>query len=105
MAKIKTENIVFWILIIIIIAIIIWKLFGSPTDLATYLSIFSIMTALIISIWKGIYNLDTKLNNKITSLDRKTSMSFMKLKNDLDNNFTKVNERLVNIGGLIKKKK
>ena len=85
MAKVKIENIVFWILIIIIIAIIIWKLFGSPTDLATYLSIFSIMTALIISIWKGIYNLEIKLNNKITRLDRKTSMSFMRLKNDLDN--------------------
>ena len=105
MAKVKIENIVFWILIIIIIAIIIWKLFGSPTDLATYLSIFSIMTALIISIWKGIYNLEIKLNNKITRLDRKTSMSFMRLKNDLDNNFTKVSDRLGTIENLIKRKK
>ncbi len=101
MAKIKIEHIVFWIIIVMIITIIIWKLFGSPTDLATYISLLTLVAASEIIMWKSIY-----------SLDKKTSIGFIKakydinnLKTEMNNKLNEINKKLINIESLIKRKK
>jgi hypothetical protein len=104
MARVKPEDIAFWIIISMIIAIIIWKVFGSPTDTATLITLTAFIAALIIALWKGIYSIESKVNIKLHNLDKKTSLSFMKLKNNMNNHFTNINKRLDNIENLIKNK-
>ena len=50
MKKIKIEDIVFWLLIIAVISIAIWKIFGSPTDTSSIIAIalFTVDSELII---------------------------------------------------------
>ncbi len=63
------------------------------------------MAALIISVWKGIYSLESKTSNKIGSLDKKTSLGFMKVKNDLETIRKDINSRFDDLENLIRKKK
>lgn len=105
MTKIRPEDVVFWIIIAMIVAIIIWKLFGSPTDLATYASIFTLIATSQIVIWKHIYRIENKLDNKLHGLDKKTAISFVKMKHDIydlrkdmNNRFDTINEKLDNLG-------
>lgn len=93
----KTDDIVFWILALAAIALIIWKLFGSPTDLATFISVALFVIGLEFLLWRKVY-----------SLDKKTSLGFMKAKHDMDNlgkefnhGFDKISTRLDNIEKLI----
>ena len=73
MVKIKLEDIVFWILIIVIVAIIVWKLFGSPSDTAILMTSVLFMISIILTLWKKVYN-----------IERKTEVGFMKVRGDLN---------------------
>ena len=69
----KIENIAFWILILSAIALSIWKLFESPSDIATIISIASLSIGSELLIWKEIFK-----------IDKKTAIGFIKLKTDLE---------------------
>jgi len=86
MSKIKIEDIVFWFFIIAIIAIAIWKLFGSPTDTASIITIALFVAGSELIIWKYIFN-----------LEKKTAISFTKLRYE-------INKRFDNLENLIKNK-
>lgn len=68
--RIRIEDVLFWILILVSTAIIIWKLFGSPTDLATIISVGTFLITSEILLWKY-----------VLKIDKNTSMEFMRVKN------------------------
>ena len=97
--KIKIEDILFWIIILLIIAVAIWKLIGSPTDTATLISITLFIASSEILLWRAIF-----------SIEKKSSLGFVKMKNDLEKyqmnlNFKldKANENIDKIEKLILK--
>jgi hypothetical protein len=92
MRKIKIEDIILWIIIAAIVAIAVWKIVGSPTDTATLISISLFIVASEILLWKA-----------ILASDKKVTVSFMRIKNDLDNNNNQLNNRLDKIENLINK--
>ena len=91
MVKIKIEDIIFWILVFATIAVIIWKLVGSPTDMGTIIGIGSFILSSEILIWK-----------KIFSIESKTTIGFMKVKHNLKLMENNIISKLNNIEKKIK---
>lgn len=98
--KIRIEDIIFWIIVAIIVAIVIWILSGSPPIENSLPSLTSFIIASEVLLWRTLYK-----------IDKKTSNGFIKMKNnlnnlekDIKNSFNEVNKRLINIENLIKKK-
>ncbi len=100
---IKFEDILFWILILAIVAIIIWKLHGSPTDTGTIVGIGTFLISSEALIWKAIFNNDKKTSLKLFEMDKKTAISFIKIKNEMNNRFDKIEDKLNIINNKIKK--
>ena len=93
MNKIKIENIMFWILIVAAIAIIIWKLFGSPSDIATLISLISLLIGSEIMLWKNHF-----------TIEKNTTLGFMKVSHDFVDLRKDLNIQLNEIKILIKNK-
>jgi len=81
--KLKIEDIVFWIIILAMISLALWLISGSPTDTSAIIALTMFVTASEILIWKNLFN-----------IDRKTSIGFEKIKNELDKKFTELNRNL-----------
>lgn len=99
--EIKIEDVIFWIAILAIIGIIIWKLFGSPTDIATLISVTSLLVMSELALWKKLY-----------SIEKKVAVGFMKVRGEVNliRNYIKhhinyINQRFDNLEALIRKKK
>ena len=101
MTKIKLEIIIVWILILLSIAIAVWLLIGSPPASNGLLAIISFIAASVIAISKTFFSLDNKISQVANSLDKKTEVSFVKIKYELK----QINTRLNSIENLIKRKK
>lgn len=84
----KIEDILFWIIMMLIIGLAIWKIVGSPTDTATLIAVTLFIASSEILIWKAIF-----------SADKKTAVGFEKIKSKLDI----IDNKLNNIQLLIKK--
>lgn len=69
---IKIEDIMFWIIILLIIATALWLLSGSPGETDALISIALFVAASELLIWK-----------KLFSIDKRTAISFEKVKSDL----------------------
>ncbi|MBI2042789.1 hypothetical protein HYT25_00170 [Candidatus Pacearchaeota archaeon] len=74
MTRMKIEDITFWIIIILIIALAIWLLLGSPTDTSAIVALAVFVAASEILIWKSLF-----------SIDKKTAIGFEKIKNSIEN--------------------
>ena len=81
--KIRIEDIMFWILIALIIGVAIWKLIGSPTDTATLISVALFFVGSEILLWKTFF-----------SVEKKTAISFIKIKGEIEKQYSKVNINL-----------
>ncbi len=97
----KIEDIIFWIAIIAIIGIIMWKLFGSPTDMATSVSVASLLVMSELALWRELY-----------SIEGKVAVGFVKVRGDINlirddikHHIKYINQRFDNLENLIKKKK
>lgn len=99
--EIKIEDIIFWIVIIAIIGLIIWKLFGSPTDLATIITIASLLAMGELSLLKKVYNLERKVAVGFT----RVSLDMNLIRNDIKHHLNYINKRFDNLENLIKIKK
>ena len=73
--KIKFEDIIFWLLIAGIIAIALWLLHGSPTEVNAIIAVAIFVATSEILLWKTFFN-----------IDKRTSVSFEKVKNTIDKN-------------------
>lgn len=98
MAKIKIEDIVFWILVFAIIGVMVWKLFGSQTDVGMIIGVGTFLLTSEILTWK-----------KIFAIESKTAIGFMKVKHNLElmenrinNRFDKLEDSLIKIERKIK---
>lgn len=74
MEKLNLESIVFWIIIILLIAIALWMLSGSPTDSSAIVAIAVFVAASEILLWKSLF-----------SMDNKNSVGFERIRNDINN--------------------
>lgn len=88
---VKFENIIFWLLILGIIAVALWLLVGSPTETSAIITIASFVAASEILLWKALFN-----------IDKKTVISFVKLRNEMGNRFNSIEGKLNNIEDKLK---
>lgn len=98
--RLKAEDIVFFIGIILAIFVLLWLLYGSP----------SVENALI-SVGLFIITSEVLLWRKYFKIDKNVSIGFVKVKSDLNSlrkdmnvEFEKINDKLNNIKDLINKK-
>ncbi len=70
--RIKIEDIIFWIIILIIIAIAAWLLSGSPPEVNALISIALFVAASEMLLWKVLF-----------LAEKKTEIGFIKVKKDL----------------------
>lgn len=91
--SIKFEDILFWILILAAVAVIIWKLHGSPTDTGAIVGIGTFLISSEALIWKRIFKIEKDFNNNFSKMDKNITVSFMKLRNDFDKNNLIINNR------------
>ena len=85
--KIKFEDIMFFIIIGLLIFIALWLLSGSPTITTTIISVVIFVATSEMLLWK-----------KIFSMDKNTAISFVRLKNDINN----IDKKLEDIKDLFK---
>ena len=78
----KIEHILFWILILAVVGIALWMLFGSPTLEAGLISIGLFIVGSEILLWRTFF-----------AFDKKTAVGFERVKLD----FERVNDKLGNI--------
>jgi len=90
----KIEYIAFWILIVLIVGLAVWKLIGSPTDTSSLIALALFTAGSELLLWKAIFK-----------IDKKTSIGFVKLKDDMNSNFKHINEKLNNWESTFKRKK
>mgnify|MGYP001560852760 CR=1 FL=1 len=88
----KTEDIIFWIIICLIVGVAIWKLVGSPTDTAALISITLFVAGSEIILWKALFK-----------TDKRTEIGFIKIKNDINNLKEDINKKHQELKQLIKK--
>ncbi len=86
MVKIKIEDILFWIFIAIIVGTALWLLHGSPPEMSAIITIALGVAGSELLIWKSLFK-----------TDKKTAISFMKIKNEIEKNSLIINNKLDNI--------
>ncbi len=91
--KMKIEDIIFWLIIALIVGVAVWKMIGSPTDTSALIAVSLFVAGSEILIWKAMFN-----------IDKKTSVGFIKIKNELENikiSSDNLNRKIDNIKNLI----
>ena len=99
----EIKNIMFWVLILSAVGVAVWLLIGSPTIEQGLLMITIFIASSEILIWKTIFKKDNKNNLNFERLDKKTTISFEKMKSHMNNKFLEINNQLNEIKLLIKK--
>ena len=82
----KIADIIFWLLIALIVGVAIWKIVGSPTDTAALISISLFIAGSEIMIWKTFFR-----------MDKKVSIGFIKIRNEIDNKLGNLNNSFNNL--------
>ncbi len=80
---VKLEDILFWIFIMIIVGTALWLLSGSPPEMSAIITIGLAVAGSELMIWK-----------KIFEIDKKTAVSFIKLKSKIDNKFNNIENKI-----------
>ncbi len=79
----RIEDIIFWILISAVIGVAIWIMLGSPPlENGVLMMVIFIATSEIL-IWRYMF-----------SLDKKTAVSFVKLRTEMNNRFNTIDNKL-----------
>lgn len=82
MVKITIEDVVFWIFILLIIGTALWLLHGSPPESSALITIALFFAGSELMIWKRIFKIENR-----------TSISFMKIKHEIEKNNFMINNR------------
>ena len=93
MTKVRTEDIVFWIIIFLMIALAIWLLSGSPTDTSAIVALAVFVASSELLIWRNLFN-----------MDKKTATGFENLRGDINCRFLNLTAELNEIKTIVKKK-
>ena len=89
----RIEDILFWILILVVIGIAIWLAFGSPDFENGLIAIVIFVASSEILLWKTLFTFDKKSVARLSSIDKRTSIGFERVKLD----FERVNDKLQSI--------
>ena len=89
---IKIEDIVLGMLIISIIAMALWLLSGSPPETDALITLAFFVAASDLLVWR-----------KIFSIDKNTTVGFVKVKHDIDRFRIEVNDRFNSIDNKLDK--
>ena len=100
--KIKFEDIMSWIVIGLMVATVIWILSGSPTEMGAIIGIFGFTATSEILLWKKLFSIENDFNSRLLKLDKKTEISFINLRNDMNKGFDKIGNKLNIIESKIK---
>lgn len=92
-AKITIEDIIFWLIIIGLIAIVIWILHGSPTETGAIIGIITFGVSSELLLWK-----------KLFTIEKNTAIGFLKAKHHITLLENNIGNKLNNIENLIKTK-
>jgi len=93
----KISDIVFWLIIVGIIAIALWLLSGSPTEIGAIIGIATFVGASEILLWKALFQID-----KRTAIGfEKVSSDFKIMRNDLENKHREIKKELLEIKEMI----
>lgn len=92
--KIKIEDIIIWIAIILTIGVALWMLNGSPTESSAIIAVALFVAASELMVWK-----------KIFQIENKTTVGFIRIKNDMEKQNIKINYKLDKIESLLINKK
>jgi len=84
--RIKIDDMLFLILILLMVGVALWKLFGSPTDTAAVIGVALFVTGSEMLVWKTLFK-----------IDKKNSLGFMKIKNNIDNSLNQINNDISHI--------
>ena len=84
--KIKFEDIMFWIVITGMIGIALWMLSGSPTEVGAIVGIITFAAVSDMLIWR-----------KVFSIDKNTTIGFMKVKHSMEKNHLEIINKLDNM--------
>ena len=103
MIKTTIEDIIFWIFILIIIGTALWLLKGSPPEIDAIITIGIAVAGSELLIWKKIFSVEKDFNREISKIDKSITISFMKMKNDLDKMNSVINNKLNIINNKLKK--
>ncbi len=90
--KLSLENLAFWIIIILLIALAVWMISGSPTDTSAIIAIAVFVAASEILLWKSLF-----------SIDKKTAIGFEKIRNDIDSLKKEIRTNTLEIKEMIRK--
>lgn len=82
---VRIEDIVFWILIILIIATALWLLHGSPAESSALITLALFVATSEVLLWKALFKIDRKTSIEFVKLDKSLAISFIKIKNDMHN--------------------
>lgn len=83
---VKIIDIIFWITILLTIAVALWLLHGSPTTENAVISITVFVAASEIMLWEYLYRIENKIN-----------IGFIKTKTDVKEKFNNLELKLTNI--------
>lgn len=75
----------FWLLIFLITGIIIWKLFGSPSDMAMIISIGSLIISSEMFLWRNLFRVEKNVAIGFTKVKYDLNLMENKLLSKLDN--------------------
>lgn len=92
---VKAEDIVFWILILTVIAVAIWLAFSSPDFENSLLMLIIFVASSEILLWRALF-----------SVDKRTSIGFEKVNSDIGeikNNVSWIKDKLMSIESSTKK--
>ena len=92
--KIKIEDIIIWVAILLTIGVALWMLHGSPTESSAIIAIALFAATSELLIWK-----------KIFQIENKAAVGFIKIKNDMEKQNIKINYKLDKIENLLINKK
>ena len=92
--KIKIEDIIICIAIILTIGVALWMLHGSPTESSAIIAVALFAAASELMVWK-----------KIFQIENKTTVGFIRIKNDMEKQNMKINYKLDKIEGILINKK
>ena len=95
--KIKFEDIMFWIIMAGLFGLALWMLSGSPTEVGAIIGIMGFVGASEIMLWKYLFKINNKSSLKLSKLDNKTQISFIKLRNNMNNRFDNIDKKLNNM--------
>jgi len=97
MVKIKIEDIIFFIFLLIIIGTALWLLSGSPPLMNAIISIGLAIFGSELVLWKKIFSLENNFNSKLLKMDKSISIGFMTVKHDMDKLRIDINNRFDNL--------